>query len=372
MKLTAKQVAGITQPGKHHDEHGLILRVAPGGSKQWIWRGTVNGRRRELGLGAVAYTTLAEAREVAFEYKRTARRGGDPRSLRRGSDVPTFAEVAEAVIEARREGWRDDRTAGIWRSSLERFAYPVIGRIPVDQVTTADLLAVLRPIWHKKRATGKKVSTRMGVVMRWAVAEGHRSDDPSGPALAAALPRNAKQTEHLPSITADKLGPALAQIGGSARVWPITVAALRFLAATAARSGEVRYARWDEIHGDTWTIPAERTKVGRAHTVPLSPYALAALEDARQHADTSGLVFPSPTGRTLSDGSLSRLTRALGFTPHGCRATFRSWAAENRVPREVAEAALAHTAGAVERAYQRSDLLATRRELMTEWGRELS
>lgn len=371
MKLTVQQVKSITKPGKYHDRDGLILRVAPGGSKQWVWRGTVHGRRRELGLGSVRFTSLAEAREIAFEYLRTARRGGDPRTVRRGSDVPTFAEAAEAAIEARLDGWRDDRTAGIWRSSLERFAYPVIGRMPVDQVTTADLLAVLRPIWHDKRATAKKVATRLGVVMRWAIAEGHRTDDPSGPALAAALPRNGKPTEHLPSLTFDKLGPALARLDRSTRAWRPTVACLRFIAATACRSGEARLATWDEIDGDTWTIPAERTKTQRPHVVPLSPMAMEALDEACGYDDDSGLIFPSPTGRALSDGTLSKFTRPEGFTPHGCRASFRSWAAERGVPREVAEAALAHTAGAVERAYQRSDLLERRREVMAEWASDL-
>ena len=264
--------------------------------------------------------------------------------------MPTFAEAAEAVIKSRRGGWRDDRTARIWRSSLESFAYPAIGRMPVDRITTADLLRVLRPIWHDKRETAKKVANRLGVVMRWAIAEGHRADDPAGAALMAALPRNsAKPVEHQPSLPADKLGPALARLSGSTRAWPPTVACLRFIAATACRSGEARLATWDEIDGTTWTVPGARTKTQRPHVVPLSAMALAALEAARDHADGSGLLFPSPTGRTLSDGTLSKFTRPEGFTPHGLRASFRSWCAETGVPREIAEAALAHTAGAVER-----------------------
>ena len=210
----------ISKPGKFHDRDGLILRVAPGGSKQWVWRGTVHGRRVELGMGSVRFTRLAEAREIAFEYMRTARRGGDPRTLRPGSGVPTFREAAEAAIEARRDGWRDDRTAEIWRSSLERFAYPAIGRMRVDQITTADLLRVLQPLWHTKRETAKKVANRLGVVMRWAIAEGYRTDDPAGPALTAALPRNAaKPVEHLPSLPAAELAEALARLDGSARAW---------------------------------------------------------------------------------------------------------------------------------------------------------
>ena len=245
--------------------------------------------------------------------------------------------------------------------------------MPVDRITTADLLAVLQPIWHDKRETAKKVANRLGVVMRWAIAEGHRSDDPTT-ALAAALPRSGKPTKHLQSLPADQLGPALARLSGSKRAWPVTIAALRFIAATACRSGEARYATWDEIDHDaaTWTIPAERTKTQRPHVVPLSAMAVDALEAARPYSGDSGLIFESPTGRALTTEALSKFTRPEGFTPHGMRASFRSWAAEQGVPREVAEAALAHTAGAVERAYQRSDLLAVRRELMTDWGRALS
>ena len=367
MKLTAAQVRSITKPGKYHDRDGLILRVAPAGSKQWVWRGTIRGRRRELGLGSVRFTTLAEARETAFDYLRIARRGGDP-STRRTSEAPTFAEAAEAVIVAHQPGWKDSgRSETNWRSSLERYALPAIGSMPVDEITTGDLVRILQPIWHDKRETARKVKTRVGVVLRWAVAEGWRTDDPTA-ALSAALPKNGKHAQHFASLTADRLGPALARLSGSARAWPPTVACLRFVAATACRSGEARLATWDEIDGDVWTIPGSRTKTGKAHVVPLSPMAVAALTEARQHADTSGLVFPSPTGRTLSDGTMSKLTRSEGFTPHGMRASFRSWAAEAGVAREVAEMCLGHVAGAVERAYMRSDLLAARREALGRWA----
>ena len=203
-----------------------------------------------------------------------------------------------------------------------------------------------------------------------AIAEGHRSDDPTT-ALTAALPRNSgKPTEHLPSLPAEQLGPALARLSGSKRAWPVTIAALRFIAATACRSGEARHATWDEIDLDaaTWTIPAERTKTQRPHVVPLSAMAVDALEAARLYSGDSGLIFESPTGRALTTEALSKFTRPEAFTPHGMRASFRSWAAEQGVPREVAEAALAHTAGAVERAYQRSDLLAVRRQIMIDWS----
>ena len=374
-KLTAAGVRALDTPGKYYDQHGLILRVAPGGSKQWVWRGTIRGRRRDIGLGAVTYTTLAEARDIAYEYRKIARAGGDPTASHYKRTIPTFAEAAERVIEAHRGGWKEGgKSEENWRSSLQRYAYPQLGSMPVDQITTADLVRVLLPIWHEKRATARKVKTRVGVVLRWAMAEGHRSDDPAGPTLTAALPRHSgTPTKHLASLPFGEVAAALARLDSSARTWRPTVACLRFVAATVVRSGEARLATWKEIDLDTntWTVPGGRTKTGREHVVPLSPVAVAALDEARSYGNGAGLVFPSPTGRTLSSGMLSRFTRAEGFTPHGLRASFRTWCAETGVPREVAEAALAHSAGVVERAYQRSDLLAARREVMDAWAREL-
>ena len=374
-KLTAAGVRAIKTPGKYYDQHGLILRVAPGGSKQWVWRGTVRGRRRDIGLGAVAYTTLAEARDIAYEYRKIARAGGDPAASRPVRTIPTFAELAERVIEFHRGGWKESgRSEENWRSSLQRYAYPHIGAMPVDEITTADLVHVLLPIWHDKRETARKVKTRLGVVMRYAIGEGHRSDDPAGPALAAALPRyNGTPIRHLPSLPHVELAAAFARLDSAAGAWRPKVACLWFIAATVARSGEARLATWEEIDLDTktWTVPGERTKTSREHAVPLSPVAMAALDEVRGYGDGSGLVFPSPTGRTLTNGALSRFTRVEGFTPHGLRASFRTWCAETGVPREVAEAALAHSAGIVERAYQRSDLLAARRQVMDAWASTL-
>ena len=375
-RLTTADVRNLRTPGKYYDQHGLILRIAPGGSRQWIWRGTIRGRRRDIGLGAVAYTSLAEARDIAYEYRKLARAGRDPTVLRRGRGVPTFAEATERVIAAHRGGWKDGgRSEDGWRSSLERYAYPYIGSMPVDDITTADLVAALIPIWHEKRETARKVKTRMGVVMRWAVAEGYRREDPAGPAMAAALPRyKGTPAQHFASLPHEEVAAALARLDSSERVWRPIMACLWFLAATVARSSEARLVTWDEIDLDnrTWKVPGARTKTARAHVVPLSPVAMAALDEASVYEHSSGLVFPSQTGRTLTSGSLSRFTHFEGFTPHGLRASFRTWCAETGVPREVAEAALAHSAGAVERAYQRSDLLAARREVMDDWATVLA
>ena len=374
MKLTAAQVKAITEPGKYHDRDGLILRVAPGGSKQWVWRGTVHGRRVELGMGSVRFTTLAEAREIAFEHRKTARRGSDPRTLRRGSDVPTFKQATEQVIEAHRGGWKNGRSETNWRRPLTYASS--LDRVPVDQITTADLARVLRPIWHEKPATAVKLRTRLGMVMRHAIAEGHRIDDPAGPALTAAMPRHTTPPKHHASIAHGELAEVLAIIDGSPRVWPVSKSCLRFVVATACRSGEARLATWAEIdrQAGTWTVPAERTKTARPLVIPLNKMALTALDEAHGYADGSGWIFPSPTGKVLSDSGLSKLLREYGAggTVHGMRSSFRSWAAETGVAREVAEAALGHISGKIERAYQRSDLLEARRAVMADWAAYLA
>ena len=370
--LTAAKVRSISTPGKYTDQHGLLLRVAPGGSKQWIWRGTIRGKRRDLGLGAADLTTLAEARELAYEFRRLARQGGDPSTLRyQPSATATFEVVADAAIAARQGGWRDQgRTETIWRSSLERFVYPAIGSVPVDQITTADLARVLRPLWHDKHETARKLKTRIAVVMRHAVAEGHRTDDPAGATLTAALPRiGGAQVQHLRSLPHTEVADALTVIDGT-DAWANTKACLRFVVATACRSGEARHATWDEIDRDaeTWTIPAERSKTSRPLTVPLSKMALAALDNT--FVDSSGLVFPSVRGKAMSDATMSKLLKENGVasTVHGMRSSFRSWCADTGVNREAAEMSLGHVTGAVERAYQRSDLLDARREIMTGWA----
>ena len=374
--LTAAKVRSIMAPGKYQDQHGLALRVAPGGSKQWIWRGTIRGKRRDLGLGSVHYTTLAEARDIAVEFRKIARTGGDPTTRRhRSSTVPTFEAVADAAIAARCGGWRDKgRTEGIWRSSLERFVYPAIGSVPVDQITTGDLVRVLQPLWHDKHATAKKLKTRIAVVMRHAVAEGHRTDDPAGNTLTAALPRNTdQQVQHLRSLPHAEVAAALETVDDS-EAWPVTKACLRFIVATACRSSEARNATWAEIDRDaeTWTIPAERSKTSRPLVVPLSKMALAALDDAGIYAD-GGLVFPSPHGKPISDTSLGRLLKqnTIASTVHGFRSSFRSWCADTGVNREAAEMALGHVTGTVERAYQRSDLVDARRKVMGDWAEYL-
>lgn len=264
----------MKRPGVYGDRHGLRLRVYKSSkrglvSKQWIWRGTVGGKRRDIGLGGFPYVTLAEARQTAFEYRKISRAGGDPVTLRRRPDVPTFAQAAETVIGIHREGWKDGGKSEMqWRASLRDYVMPRLGRKGVDEITTADVMAVLIPHWHSRNETMRRVRQRIGAMMKWAVAQGHRGDNPAGDAIAAALPKNGTGRRHLRALPFREVGAALARVRSSGAYRP-AVLAFEFLVLTACRSGEVRFATWDEIdlEAATWTIPASRMKAGREHRV---------------------------------------------------------------------------------------------------------
>ncbi|MDE0600947.1 MAG: tyrosine-type recombinase/integrase [bacterium] len=366
--------SGRDGPDKYGDQHGLLLRVMPTGGKQWIWRGTVRGKRVDLGLGGWPYVSLSSARQAAFENRRLAREGGDPRSLPSGQKSPTFAEAAGTVIGIHEPGWKDGgKSANQWRASLRDYAIPRLGNLGVGDISTADVMAALLPIWNEKPETARRVRQRIGAIMKWAVAQGYRPDNPAGDALGAALPKASVAKRHHRALPHAKVADALATVRESRAHWA-TAAALEYLILTAARSGEVREARWDEVDLDTatWTVPADRMKMQREHRVPLSDRALQILAEASLRTDGSGLIFPSATGRTLSDNTLSKLLRERGIPAvvHGFRSSFRDWCAEcSNAPREVSELALAHVnSDRVEAAYMRTDLFERRRGLMQSWA----
>ena len=363
---------------RYADGYGLLLVVKPTGGKSWIQRVVIRGRRRDIGLGSLDRVSLAQARRKAFENRNEARDGGDPTRQDEVCTVPTFVEAAEAVIAMHAENWRDGgKTAARWRATLDTYVFPRLGRRLVSDITTADVLAVLTHggFWSTKRETARKVRQRISTIMDWAAAEGHRTDNPCQ-ALKAALPKAGTRTQHQRALSYDAVSAALAAVRASA-AYPTTKFAFALLVLTATRSGEVRQARVDEFDLDAkvWTIPADRAKTGRSHRVPLSPAALAVLDEARQYADGSGLVFPSARGKVMSDMTMSKLIKELGIeaVPHGFRSSFRMWAAERTsTPREVAEFALGHVVGdEAERAYQRSDLFDKRTELMSAWAQYL-
>ena len=376
--LSAAFVRTVTRPGRYCDGQGLYVLVLPTGARCWVQRLVIKGRRRELGLGGYPLVSLAEAREMAFAQRKMARAGGDPlASKRRAQGQLSFEAAAARVLEQQRPGWRNPKHAEDWPRSLRAYAFPRIGGVPVSEVTTADVLAILTPIWHTKPETARRVRQRIGAVMKWAVAMGYRPDNPAGDVLGQALGRQQAIVQHMRALPHGEVANAITTVWAS-KALVTTRRAFEFLVLTAARSGEVRLATWDEMDLDAavWTIPAARMKAKRDHRVPLSARALAILTDAGGRREGTGLVFPNPRGKPLSDITLSKLIKELGIAavPHGFRSSFRDWAAEQtNTPREVVEAALAHTVqNPTEAAYARSDLFERRRRLMDEWAEYLS
>ena len=378
-RLSATFVKTVTRTGRYGDgrgSHGLSLLVKPmklgGHSRTWSQRLRINGKPTSIGLGSYPIVTLAEARQAALENRRAVARGHDPRN-----SIPTLAEASERVLAIHSANWKDSgRSEKIWRARMRDYVLPQLGRKRVDAITSSDVLSVLLPHWATKRETMRRTKQRLSRIFRWAIAENYRTDDPAGATLDAALPRNGSSTRHFAALPHGEVAAAVATVRNS-EAWPGTKAAFEFLVLTACRSGEVRLSEWREVDlgSGIWTIPAGRTKTRREHKVPLAPRALAVLDEARQLSDGEGLTFPSPTGRPLSDATLSKLVREQGIqaVPHGFRSSFRDWCGETGQPREVAEACLAHAVKSkVEAAYARSDLLNRRRILMQAWADYLS
>lgn len=376
--LTALTVKNASKPGKYFDGHGLYLRVDANGSRFWVQRIVIRGKRSELGLGSAALVTLAEARTAAIENRKLARAGGDPLQAKREANAMlTFEEAARKVHELHKPTWKNEKHAAQFLSTLETYTFPKLGKLKVAEVGTADVLAVLMPFWTEKPETARRVRQRIGMVMKWAIAQGWRQDNPAEN-IEQALPKTSKVQQHRKALSYDEAATCVAAVKASG-AGLTTKLAFEFLVLTAARSGEVREAVWQEIDLErkVWEIPAERMKMKRPHRVPLSAPAVVVLELANTLSNGKGLVFPgAKQGRPLSDMTISKLVKELGFNAdvHGFRTSFRTWAQEQTsYPREVAEAALAHLSGdAVERAYARSDLFEKRREMMDAWGEHLS
>ena len=375
-RLTPALVRKASKPGRYYDGNGLFLKIDPSGAKRWGQRLVIHGRQRTLGLGGCALVSLAEAREAALENRKIARAGGDPLAQRRRTtDIPTVEVAAATVIDLHRHGWKNEKHASQWQSTLRAYVFPRLGQRSVADITTADIMSIISPIWLSKPETARRVRQRISTVMKWAVAQGYRADNPAGDAIGAALPRhNGKAKSHHQALPHGEVAAAIQTVRGSG-AGIVAKLAFEFLILTAARSGEVRFATWDEIDRGTatWTVPASRMKAGREHRVPLSDRALAILDEVQALADGSGLVFPGTrTGKPLSDMTLSKLMRDRGLdaVPHGFRSSFRDWAAEcTTAPPAVMEAALAHTVrDKVEAAYNRTDLFERRRALMDQWA----
>ena len=374
-RLNAAMVRGLAKPGRYGDGGTLFLNIAPGGSKSWIQRLAIDGKRHDIGLGGFPLVTLREAREAAFENRRLARRGGDPLAAKRRASAPTFQEAAERTFEANRARWRNNKTTSNWLQGMAKRVLPVLGDMRVDAIGREDVLRILTPIWTGKPEIARKLRSRIRAVLAWAQAHGHVQHNVAGEAIDGALPAMPAVKAHFRALPHPEVGAALETIETS-RASVSAKACLRFVVLAACRSGEARLATWGEIdlEARTWRVPASRMKGGAEHRVALSDAALDVLESVRPLRDRSDLLFPSPSmpGKPLSDMTLTKVLRDTGLagraTVHGFRSSFRDWCADTGKPREIAEAALAHTVGGVEGAYFRSDLFERRRRLMDQWA----
>lgn len=381
------------KPGRHADGGGLYLLVKESGAKSWLFRATVAGKVRDVGLGSAApgAITLAQARELAREKAREVASGAVPVSDRKRraqeakaaqaerAKAKTFKQVAEAFIDLRETGWRNDKHKAQWRSTLETYAYPVFGDLPISEVTTEHVMDVLRPIWTDKAETASRVRGRIENIMDAAKVQGLRSGE--NPArwrghLDFLLPKPNKLARgHHPALPYADIPAFMADL---AEREAVAAKAMQFTILTVARSGETLGATWAEIDLDAavWTIPADRMKAAKEHRIPLSAPALAILQEV-QGLNTTGqqdaAVFPGQSGGHLSGMAMAMLLRRMergDITVHGFRSTFREWAGETTAfAREVVEHALAHQlADKAEAAYQRGSLFPKRVKLMQAWA----
>ena len=375
-QLTDRAVSNA-KTGTHNDGNGLTLRVGAGGKRSWVLRYVWQGKAAAMGLGSYPAVGLREARALAADRRAEIAEGKKPAGARESARMPaptkpTFRDMAEEVIALRRPTWSSERHAKQWIESLTNHAYPVIGDKPMEDITSADVLAMLAAIWNELPETSTRVKQRAQIIFDYAIAAGLRSDNPVA-AVERALPRRPRLKEHHKAVSYSEVPWAVVAIRQStAQV--VTRLALEFIILTSATTGEVRGMTWDEIdfEGSTWTVPAARMKMRRAHRVPLSGRALEILREAQELGKGGPLVFPGTKGQTLSNMAFTMLLRRLEIdaVTHGFRSSFKDWClSETSSSWAVSEAALAHNLGnSMEAAYARTDLFDRRRVLMDEWA----
>jgi len=384
-KLNALAVQRAKTPGLYGDGAGLYLRVSKSGTKSWAFRYMLNGHAHEMGLGSCSLRSLSEARARALEARKLLLDGADPIEARKASKrakaredakALTFDDCAKAYIESNRSSWSNAKHAAQWETTIANYVSPAFGKLAVRDIDTGLVMRALEPIWERVPETATRVRNRIELVLDWATAREYRKGE--NPArwrghLDKLLPKPSKlkSEKHFAALPFDDVPKFMTNLRAEPGTAPVAV---EFTILTAARSGEVRGARWEEIDfaAKTWTIPAERMKAKREHRVPLTPRALEILEGLRASNDT-GLIFQGRIADApLSDMSLTAVLRRMkcDVTVHGFRSTFRDWAGERTAfPSEVAEAALAHTLkNKVEAAYRRGDFFEKRRKLMEAWS----
>jgi integrase len=383
-RLNARSVDTITKAGLHADGGGLYLSTT-GGGRRWVFVFRWQGKRREMGLGSASDVPLSRARQLAADARTHVAEGRDPIALREAQRdaalkadakaVITFGAFAESYIASVEAGWRNEVHRKQWRNSLRDHACALRDQ-PIAEVATADVLAVLQPIWLTKSETASRVRGRIEKILSAAKARGLRPQDAANPAawrghLDVLLPRRLRLTRgHHPAMPYVDLPNFMREL----RARTATAArALEFLILNASRTSEVLGARWSEVSGDTWTVPATRMKAGAAHTVVLSPPAMAILDGIKRQSEDDYIFSGASSSRPLSNMAMDMLLRRMGhsqYTVHGFRSSFKDWALNcTEYPDELSEEYLAHTVGSrVRRAYRRSEALDRRRSLAADWG----
>ena len=380
-KLTDLAIKSHSKPGRYGDGGGLYLIVAPRGSKSWVQRITIDGKRRDIGLGGYPTVSLRSAREKAAANRSEVAAGRDPRKKERHTEIPTFREAAKKYYDLNHVGWSNEKFKKSWWRSLELHAFPMIGEMRVDEIESAHISKCLERLFQAepspKIETGHRVRGRVRKVFEWCLAYEYISRNPAGEGINGAIPKLRRQVTHMRSLPYRECHKALEYIETS-KASTASKLCLRFIILTAARYGEARYAEWAEVDWETrlWKVPASRMKMRRPHRVPLSDASLEVLKRAKTIDDGSGLIFPSLTrpGEAISENTLTMLLKRIGIhdraTVHGFRSSFRNWSEEQTSASEAAKKlSLAHEVGSsVEQAYMRSDLLGQRRDLMQQWA----
>ena len=378
--LTAHQVRAVSAPGTYRCGGGLRLIVTVRGVKRWeVWF-SIKGKRKERGLGVFPQVSLKDARDKAHDIKRAARDGIDLRrqGLNGQADAVTFRRAFEVCFELRRKQLSNAKHLKQWPSTMTTYVFPLLGDVPVAEVTTSQVFAVLEPIWYSKSETAKRVLQRMEVVFKSAIVRGTRKLASPCSGVAQELGTRHRYVKHHPSVSWEAVPTFLATLRNPGRRgWPATRLAFEFLIFSATRSGETREAVWAEFDFEKalWIIPKERMKSRNDHCVPLSGRCLAILQQARAFSPNGALVFEGTKGgRPLSDMTFMKQLRDAGLsdraTAHGFRSSFKTWCAvAAKTPDDVSEAALAHTMrDEVKAAYLRTDFLTERTPLMEAWA----
>jgi integrase len=375
-KLTPTKVRALHEPGRYSDGDGLFLEVSPSGTKRWLLRIQSQGRRRDIGLGALKSAGLGDAREAAAVIRKKVAQGIDPVAERKQERVtiPTFRVAAGRVHAEHKAGWRNGKHQAQWLKTLEIYAFPSVGDRLVSEIEGPAIRDLLATIWLSKPETARRVRQRIGAVLDWAYAKGFRQSEAPMRSVSKGLPRQPRKDGHFAALPYERVPEFLAFLRQKESAGRLAVEAVIL---TAARSGEIRFATWPEfdLERRLWSIPAKRMKMGRLHIVPLSGPMLDLLKRAETlRKPNTSLVFPGQKRRAaLSDMTLLKVVRDAGLavTVHGFRSAFRDWVAERTdFASEVAEAALAHAIpNKVEAAYRRTDFLERRTLLMEEWGR---